>query len=79
MQGDETACAPKEIVTDRKTKQVYTFQLRTCVSLLSIEKKWLIFQKCNIVSCSFVGLNGIKPHLHSVFCSCFVSKITPNT
>lgn len=78
MQGDETACAPEEIVTGRKTNQVYTFQPRTSVSLLSVEREWLVFQKCNIVSCSFVGLNGINPHLHSVFSSCFVSRITPN-
>lgn len=38
MQGDETACAPEEIVTGRQTKKVYTFQPRASESLLSARK-----------------------------------------
>lgn len=38
MQGDESTCAPEEIVTGGKSKQVYTFQPRIYVSLLSARK-----------------------------------------
>lgn len=38
MQGNEITCAPEEIVTGRKSKQVHTFQPRTYVSLFSARK-----------------------------------------